>query len=384
MLESISHRARGRVLVVDDDPLVRRSVTRVLGGVGHETFEAENARDARSCLTANDVDLAVLDVALPDGSGLDLLREIRGCYPHLSAIMLTGSDRRSDMLAALGCGASSYLRKPVDPLALEAQVSVTLERARSISSERNERVRVDSELACARVTLDLIPQQLAEHLTSAWDLRHIETGEHVRRIARFTQILARAIGLDEARSNDIARAAMLHDIGKIMIPDAILAKPGPLTPDEFEIMKAHPALGARLLDGIPHPLIRLASSIALCHHERWDGTGYPRNLVGAACPLEARLVALADVYDALKQVRCYKPAWDEPRIIEHFQAQSGKLYEPALVRALLDNLPDLVETERTFRDSAHAEFTSKATATWLKALVSPTSVGPDQLPNSSS
>ncbi|HEY0463151.1 MAG TPA: HD domain-containing phosphohydrolase, partial [Polyangiaceae bacterium] len=355
----ISHGCCGRILVVDDDPLVRRSVTRLLDAVGHQTFEAADARNAHSCLESNDVDLAVLDVALPDTSGLDLLGEIRRRHPYLGVIMLTGSDQRSVMLEAIDRGASSYLRKPVDALALEAQVSVTLQQSRRGISERSERSRLDSELASVQATLELLPQQIAERLTSAWDLRHVETGQHVRRIAHFTEILARATGVSELRSKEMGRAAMLHDIGKIMIPDAILTKPGSLTAEEFETMKAHAALGAQLLDGMAHPLIQLASSIALCHHERWDGSGYPRQLVGLECPAEARVVAVADVYDALKQPRCYKPGWDEPRVIEHFRTQSGKLYEATLVEALLDNLPALRTTEQVFRDS-QSEFRAAA------------------------
>ncbi|HEY5375417.1 MAG TPA: HD domain-containing phosphohydrolase [Polyangiaceae bacterium] len=374
MLETTSPGQCGRILVVDDDPTVRRSVTRLLRALGHQTLEAASAQGARSCLESNEVDLAVLDIALPDGSGLDLLRQMRLGHPHLRAIMLTASDQRSEMLKALDRGASSYLRKPVDALALEAQVSVILEHARREFSEHTERSKVNSELAGAREALELIPRQLAEHLTSAWDLRHIETGEHVRRIARFTEILARAMGMNETRCKDIARAAMLHDIGKIMIPDAVLTKPGKLTAEEFEIMKAHAALGAQLLDGIAHPLIQLASSIALCHHERWDGSGYPRHLVGAECPVEARVVAVADVYDALRQPRCYKPGWDEPQVIEHFQAQRGKLYEASLVDALLDSLPEIRSTERSLPDAEQSEFA--ASGTRLKASLSAASAEP--------
>jgi len=376
MLGSTSRGKCGRVLVVDDDPAVRRSVVRLLHAAGHETFEATGVQGARSCLASNDVDLAVLDVGLPDGNGLDLLRQLRLCHPDVRFIVLTASEQRSDMLAALDRGASSYMRKPVDALAFEAQVCLVLERARCESSEHSERSKVESELAGARATLELIPRQLAEHLTSAWDLRHIETGAHVRRIARFTEILARSTGIDEPRCKDIARAAMLHDIGKIMIPDAILTKPGKLTPEEFEIMKAHAALGAQLLDGIAHPLIQLASSIALCHHERWDGSGYPQGLAGADCPMEARIVAVADVYDALRQPRCYKPAWDESQVIEHFQVQSGKLYESSIVEALFDGLPQIRSAEHSLRDSVHSEFA--ASGSRLKASPHPAVTAADR------
>ncbi|HEX2671658.1 MAG TPA: HD domain-containing phosphohydrolase, partial [Polyangiaceae bacterium] len=281
-----------------------------------------------------------------------LIPEIVSGEPYVGAIVLTGSAKRADMLDALRLGASGYLRKPIDPVALEALVAHALDAARRNREQPWDRLRVDAELERSHTALAEMAERFAEHLTSAWDLRHVETGAHVRRIARFTEILARSMGESELRSRNLGYAAMLHDVGKIAIPDTILTKQGPLEPAEFEMMKTHPVLGARLLEGIAHPLVEMAARVALSHHERWNGSGYPRGLVGANCPWEARVVAIVDVYDALSQARCYKPAWDEARIVEHFRAASGTLYETELVRVLLDRLPELRAAALAFPDSA--------------------------------
>jgi putative two-component system response regulator len=200
---------------------------------------------------------------------------------------------------------------------------------------------MEASLAEGLAQWDQLPRKLAESLCGAWDLRHVETGAHVRRIAAYSEVLASAVDMSSHDALQLGHAALLHDIGKIAIPDAILTKPGRLTEQEFEIMKRHTTEGARLLSGVEHPLLQRAAVVALRHHERWNGSGYPDGLRGDACPLDARIVAVVDVYDALGHARCYKTAWSEERIATFFREGSGTQFEARIVDALFNCAPRL-------------------------------------------
>jgi response regulator RpfG family c-di-GMP phosphodiesterase len=208
---------------------------------------------------------------------------------------------------------------------------------------RHHRTSLETSLRDVQGMLDRLPRQLAQHFTGAWDLRHVETGAHVRRMGAYSEALALTLGFASDDAATLGEVAMLHDIGKLAIPDAILTKPGKLTAEEFEIMKLHPAAGARMLADTEHPFLVRAAQVALRHHERWDGSGYPGNLIGEQCPYDARIVAVADVYDALGQPRCYKPGWSDDEIEAYFRKTSGRLFEPKIVDALLESRPRLVE-----------------------------------------
>jgi putative two-component system response regulator len=328
------------VLVVDDDTALRNTAVRILSRAGHQTRAAATAADALRELAGGGVDVVVLDVGLPDRSGLDLLSDIDAAAIDVGVVMLTADDRASTLHESLRRGAQSFLRKPFDPLTLQAQIMVALMRQRSNRQARSQRRALSSAVHEGQGQLDRLPRMLLQRLCDAWNLRHVETGAHVRRIALYTEVLALTLEdpLEDARS--LADAAIAHDLGKIAIPDAILGKPGRLTAAEFDVMKVHPVIGARMLSDFGHPFMDLAATIALRHHERWNGSGYPDGLRGDECPRAARIVAIVDVYDALSQARCYKPGWSEAAITEYLRSSSGELFEPAMVRALLDSLPE--------------------------------------------
>jgi len=207
--------------------------------------------------------------------------------------------------------------------------------------------------------LDRVPRRLAQQLAGTWGLRHVETGAHIRRIGAYSEALGSSLGLANEDAETLGQVAMLHDIGKVAIPDAILTKPGRLTVEEFEIMKLHPRAGAEMLGGANHPFLERAAQVALRHHERWDGSGYPGNLRGEDCPYDARIVAVADVYDALGQARCYKPGWTEAEIETYFVENSGRLFEARVVEALLDSRPRLREIAKSSPEvSLEKELTS--------------------------
>jgi len=195
-----------------------------------------------------------------------------------------------------------------------------------------------------------LPNALAERLVMATSLRDGETGEHVLRMRETSTILARELGLGHEESIAIGQAAVLHDVGKMAVPDGILRKPGRLTPEERRSMEEHTVLGARILHDQNLPELALAETIARSHHERWDGAGYPDRLCGEACPFPARIVAAMDVYDALSHARVYKPAWEPERVRELFVNERGRAFEPRIVDALLNVLPDLERTAAKLPD----------------------------------
>jgi response regulator RpfG family c-di-GMP phosphodiesterase len=348
MKSSRTHHGAAPVLVVDDDPTARRAACRVLKQAGYEVQQAGSVGEARQALGSGGFGVIVLDVFLPDESGIELLRQLQREHADVNVIMLTGCPGSWDMSESFKLGASSYLRKPLDAFVLEGQVTAA---QYSYEAKRRARERSAALEACLTDTksmLERVPRQLAQQMAGAWDLRHIETGAHVRRIGAYSESLGLSLGLASDDAQTLGQVAMLHDIGKIAIPDAILAKRGRLTSEELEIMKLHPQAGAAMLSGASHSFLERAADVALRHHERWDGSGYPGGLRGEACSYDARIVAVADVYDALGQVRCYKAAWSDLEIERYFVENTGRLFEGTIVEALLDSRPRLREIAKSF------------------------------------
>jgi putative two-component system response regulator len=331
----------GCVLVVDDESPIRRSLRRLLERCGHRVVEASTAAEARQLIGSECIDVVLLDVGLPGESGLSLLKSLGPLSRTLSVVVLTGSADRRDMSAALASGAHSYLRKSADELTIEAQVELALQRVRDEREMDGSSAQLP--LADALSRWNNLPATLGQALFSAWDLRHVETGAHVRRIGVFTEALASALGSSHAEARALGQAAVLHDIGKIAIPDSVLCKPSQLTPEELELMKRHTVEGAKMLKPFEHPYFERAALVALRHHERWDGSGYPDGLRGEETPRDARIVAVVDVYDALSERRCYKPAWCDARIAEFFRVQAGVQFEAPLAEAILDCIPRFKE-----------------------------------------
>ena len=194
-------------------------------------------------------------------------------------------------------------------------------------------------------------QETLFRLSSAAEYRDRETSNHIKRMSHYTRLLAIRIGLSPAKVDDLFHASPMHDVGKLGIPDRILHKPGALDPEERRIMESHPLIGSRILEGSDVPVVQLASTVALTHHEKWDGTGYPRGLSGHAIPLEGRIVALADVLDALSSRRCYKAAWPEDKVVGFLREQKGKHFDPELLEILLQSMPSVREIMAQYQDT---------------------------------
>jgi putative two-component system response regulator len=242
----------------------------------------------------------------------------------IPVIFITALNDSQDETAGFDVGGVDYLTKPVSPPVVRARVRTHLSL-----------VRMD-ELRETRL-------QIVQRLGRAAEYKDNETGMHVIRMSHFSQLLALAAGCSPAWAEDLLNAAPMHDVGKIGIPDAVLRKPGPLDADEWATMRRHPEIGAEIIGEHPSGVLQLAREIALAHHEKWDGSGYPRGLAGEAIPLSARIVAIADVFDALTTRRPYKEPWPVQEAMNHIAAQAGKHFDPALVALFAPLLPQLLE-----------------------------------------
>jgi putative two-component system response regulator len=306
------------IVIVDDERAMRALLRALLERRGHTCREAADGREARSLLDERPAELLLCDVTLGPESGLDVVRDLRDSHPETVALMISGIEDQDVWEAALELGCYGYLTKPVAESALAIGVANALRRRQL---ERNV-------LASAY-------EETVRRLALAAEYRDVETGRHVERMSSYCAIVARGLGLDEERCEAIRLASLLHDVGKLAIPDSILRTPDPLDDDEWAQVRRHPEHGHRLLAGSGSSLLDLAATIALTHHERVNGTGYPRGLSGDEIPLEGRIAAVADVFDALTSERVYQaahPADDARAILE---AGRGTLFDPAVLDAFL-------------------------------------------------
>jgi putative two-component system response regulator len=357
------------VLVVDDDPQVRGVVSRVLDQGGHRALGAASVAEARGLLAGHDVDLVICDVNLPGESGVELLREIGAALADTAVFMLTGVDDPAVAREALELGATAYVVKPF--VANEILINVAnslrlrdLERHRRAQAEELESKLLDRNRALQGALRDLAAtsrraasseQDAVDRLAAALTLHDDETGAHIDRMSRYAMVLAREQGIETWPLDGLRLATMLHDVGKIGIPDTILLKAGPLTDEEFAVVKRHPEMGYRLLAESDSEVLRLGASIAWTHHERWDGTGYPRGLARVDIPVEGRIAAVADVFDALTSNRCYRPAMDPAAAVGILRDGQGRHFDPELVDRFIGAIDEILETRARHPDPVLAE-----------------------------
>lgn len=340
-MQGLNHNPPAQLLVVDDEPLIRDLLSRWLRDQGYLCTTASSAAAAWAHLQEHHVDLATLDITMPGGSGLDLLDQIKQMLPDTAAIMLTALGDTANAIRALTAGAYGYLIKPVDRQELLIQVRNAIERRKLVIENREYMHELESKVREQTHSIRAAHEDTIHRLVTASMYRDEETGAHIRRVGMYSAVMAEALGWSCDEVELIRMAAPMHDIGKIGIPDAILQKPGALTPEEFEVMKRHTLIGAEMLAGSESPVLELGRTIALSHHERWNGKGYPLGLAVSSIPESARIVAIVDVYDALTHDRVYRPALPEDKAVGILENGLGTHFDPYLLRIFLSLLPEM-------------------------------------------
>ena len=314
------------VLIVDDEYIGRETLQSVLEGEGYELEMAENGLQAIEKAKKLLPDVILLDVMMPGMTGFEVCQRIRSDpqIAEIPIIILTALDDRESLLNALKAGADDFISKPFDRYELRARLMgiTRLNRYQKLIQERAKLREANAQLLAAY-------EATIEGWSHALDLRDRETEGHSRRVTELTVKLAKTLGMSDDEIIHIRRGALLHDMGKIGVPDSILHKPAKLTDEEWAIMRRHPQLAYDMLFIIEY--LRPALEIPLNHHEKWDGTGYPRGLKGEEIPIVARLFAVVDVWDALTSDRPYRPAWSQDEALAYIREQSGKHFDPQVV-----------------------------------------------------
>ncbi|MDE2416543.1 MAG: response regulator [Burkholderiales bacterium] len=342
-----------QVLIVDDT-----EINLILFGAlvkKLDDCESHCFADARAGLAwaqDNLPDLVIVDYMMPELDGLEFIRRLREIPGRESTpvLMITANDQKQIRYRALDTGANDFLTKPVDKVEF-------LARARNMLTLNDARKKVANQAAWLAEEVRKATHEIVEReretvirLSRAAEFRDPETGAHILRMAHFSQIIARELGLSEADQYLLLEAAPMHDIGKVGIADRILLKPGRLDADEFEIMKRHATIGHDLLNGSLSRVLQAGAEIALGHHEKFDGSGYPQGIQGENIPLFCRIVAVADVFDALTSERPYKKAWEVEAAVDYLHAGSGSHFDPACVKAFFDAWDDIVAVRERFKE----------------------------------
>lgn len=342
-----------KLLVVDDNAVNLTLFRHLL--LKLEDAEVECVADpvvALARCAEHEPDLILLDYMMPVVDGLEFIRRLR-LIPNrdeVPVVMVTADTESDVRLRALELGAQDFLTKPVNKVEIIARVKNLLALRKSRQQLANRAEWLATEVAKATAEIAAREKEAILRLSRAAEYRDPETGSHLLRMSNYTRLIAEQLGLPPAEQELLLEASPMHDIGKVGTPDHILLKPGRLTPEEFEIMKQHATIGYEILRDSLSPLLQCAAKLALAHHEKFDGSGYPQGLIGAAIPLYGRIVAVADVFDALTSERPYKKAWTLEAAVDFLNSNAGSHFDPACVTAFLAVWPQVLEIHARYRD----------------------------------
>ncbi len=339
------------VLVIDDEQLNRRLIEAMLVPMGYSVVLAENGREGLETARRVDPDVILLDVMMPEMDGFDVAARLKSeeSTAVIPLVMVTALRDVEDRVRALDLGADDFLTKPVDKLELRARVK-SLVKVKSYNDYlRNYQRRLKEEVDLKTVELRNAFERIKVasldtiyRLSRAAVFKDEGTGSHINRMSHYAAVVARSLGLDEIMVESLIYAMPMHDVGKIGIPDRILLKPGKLDPDEWQLMKEHTTIGARILEGSDVGFMKLAEVIALTHHEKWNGSGYPQGLSGEQIPLVGRIAAVVDVFDALLSARPYKEAFTVEEALRIIRRDTGAHFDPSVVDAFMRAMNEIL------------------------------------------
>jgi putative two-component system response regulator len=366
---------QSKIFVVDDEPTISLMVRKLLKNAGYENVIIENDSTlAFDRILEERPDMILLDIRMPNVDGLEILRMVRSneMVGRLPIVFLTSTSDSETKIKALNNGATDFLPKPVNGSELVARVKNTLLAKQHVDVLADYSNKLEHEVRLRTAELSASRREAIQCLARAAEIRDDQTGQHVFRVGRYAAIIAKEIGFSAPLISTLEYAAQLHDVGKIGIPDDILKKPAKLTEDEFEIMKSHcsvgnqiigrkviddsenikshASLGESIFEDCNSPIMRMAATVAASHHEKWDGSGYPRGLVGEEIPIEGRITAVADVFDAVSSARPYKTPFPIEKCFAIIEEGSGTHFEPKIVEAFLARKQEVFEIYTNYGD----------------------------------
>jgi putative two-component system response regulator len=352
-INTVYKKEAARILIVDDEPVNLKLLDKMLSAQGYSNLVLiQNPLQVLETYQQQRADLILLDINMPQLDGFGVLEQLKALNDPLlpPIVILTAQHSQDFLLRALNAGARDFITKPFDRNELLARVRNMLDAQLAHRLVYEQKDVLDEMVQIRTDELRRTRLQVVQRLGRAAEYRDNETGNHILRMSHISALLAKSIGWNEADCELMLHASPMHDIGKIGIPDHILLKPGSFEPEEWEIMKNHAIIGANILEGDDSDLMKCAAEIALTHHEKWDGSGYPQGLAGEAIPLSGRIAALADVFDALTSVRPYKKAWTVDAAVELIKKNRSTHFDPDLVDMFLKLLPEILQIRERFSE----------------------------------
>ena len=347
-----------KLLVIDDELTNRKVLEGLLRLMGHEAVLAASGPEGLEIIKKDkDIALVLLDIMMPLMDGYEVAVKIREEFSptELPVIMVTALSSKSDRIKAVEAGANDFINKPIEQLELKVRLASMLRLKEADDASKSYQAMIEEQVRVRTAALNMAMENLAaqqkstkaayldtlDRLALAAEYRDDDTYQHIQRVGALTSYMALKLGMSAAEAEIVRYASLMHDVGKIGIPDSILLKPGRLSEEEWVVMRQHTVIGARILDHSSSELLQAGSTVALNHHERWDGKGYPNGIAGESIPILGRLCMVVDVFDAIRSVRPYKPAMPLPKALEVLNEGSGTMFDPGLINLFIENIDEI-------------------------------------------